>query len=109
MLMLKVHDTPNQGQHFLPDVITLALTFRFQASTSFDCDGCNHHASFHSMENPAENEVLKRWQAIEKERQDSATGTGSRKRPRRAIENGTTASTIYRRKPFGAEVLFMND
>jgi hypothetical protein len=42
------------------------------------------------MENPHEAEVIKKWQASEQERQDANTGT-ARKRPRRAIENGTPA------------------
>lgn len=37
------------------------FSLRLQAATSFDCDGCNHHASFHSLENPAEDAVLQRW------------------------------------------------
>jgi hypothetical protein len=46
------------------------------------------------MENPQETEVIKRWQAAEQERQDANTGTGSRKRPRRAIESGTPSGSI---------------
>lgn len=32
-----------------------------KAATSFDCDGCGHHASFHSMENHQDDEVVRRW------------------------------------------------
>jgi hypothetical protein len=46
------------------------------------------------MENPQETEVIKRWQATEQERQDANTGTGPRKRPRRAIENGVPNGNI---------------
>lgn len=46
------------------------------------------------MENPQETEVINRWQATEQDRQDKNTGTGSRKRPRRAIENGTSNGSI---------------
>nr|POE59802.1 hypothetical protein CFP56_74373 [Quercus suber] len=45
-----------------------------QAATSFECDGCNHHASFHSLENAAEDLVLQRWaeqQAIDRHSQQS--------------------------------------
>jgi hypothetical protein len=34
---------------------------RFKAATSFECDGCSHHASFHSLENPAEDAVIRKW------------------------------------------------
>ncbi|KAF2137226.1 uncharacterized protein K452DRAFT_204611, partial [Aplosporella prunicola CBS 121167] len=30
-------------------------------SSSFECDGCTHHASFHSMASPADDAVLARW------------------------------------------------
>jgi hypothetical protein len=32
-----------------------------KAATSFECDGCGHHASFHKMENTAEEKVTARW------------------------------------------------
>ncbi|KAF2840242.1 hypothetical protein M501DRAFT_952394, partial [Patellaria atrata CBS 101060] len=37
-----------------------------KVSTSFECDGCGHHASFHSMENKNEDEIVKRWQVEDK-------------------------------------------
>jgi hypothetical protein len=36
-----------------------------KAATSFECDGCNHHASFHSLENPAEDAIIARWEEQE--------------------------------------------
>ncbi|KAF9700302.1 hypothetical protein EKO04_001293 [Ascochyta lentis] len=33
-----------------------------KSSSSYECDGCNHHASFHSMENKAEDEIRKKWE-----------------------------------------------
>ncbi|KAF2155097.1 hypothetical protein K461DRAFT_311417 [Myriangium duriaei CBS 260.36] len=36
-----------------------------KAATYFECDGCAHHASYHSMENPEEDAILKRWAAQE--------------------------------------------
>ncbi|KAK5288547.1 hypothetical protein LTR16_003338 [Cryomyces antarcticus] len=51
-------------------------------SSSFDCDGCNHHACFHSMENRADDEVVKRWQ---REAVDNASNS-------RAIENDNSAA-----------------
>lgn len=32
-----------------------------KAATSFECDGCGHHASYHKMENKTEEELIKRW------------------------------------------------
>lgn len=46
-----------------------------KAATSFECDGCAHHASFHSMENAAEDAVVRKWAEEEKRRVDD-TGTG---------------------------------
>ncbi|KXS96381.1 hypothetical protein AC578_8447 [Pseudocercospora eumusae] len=56
-----------------------------KAATSFDCDGCNHHASFHSLENTAEDAVLKKWS--EQEAQDAITDAteGATNRKRRRI------------------------
>ncbi|KAK1070840.1 hypothetical protein LTR12_001481 [Friedmanniomyces endolithicus] len=55
-----------------------------KAATSFECDGCNHHASFHSLENPSEDAVLRKWaqqEADDKEHQAAAaTITASKKR-----------------------------
>lgn len=58
-----------------------------KAATSFDCDGCGHHASFHQMENPAEEEAARRWKAqaaAEREEKDSNTPAPKRRR----ITNG---------------------
>lgn len=38
-----------------------AKTNTSQAATSFECDGCSHHASFHNLENPKEDEILQKW------------------------------------------------
>lgn len=53
-----------------------------KAATSFECDGCNHHASFHSLENAAEDAILRKWEAGEKESRGSTTGRKSVKRGR---------------------------
>jgi hypothetical protein len=39
-----------------------------QSSSSYECDGCGHHASFHTMENKAEDEIRKRWEVEAKEK-----------------------------------------
>ena len=36
-----------------------------KAATSFECDGCSHHASFHKMENKEEDELLSKWRTVE--------------------------------------------
>lgn len=55
-----------------------------KAATSFECDGCNHHASFHSLENPTEDAIIARWGAQEAEnrieRQAIAGANKKRKR-----------------------------
>ena len=55
-----------------------------KAATSFECDGCGHHASFHSLENPAEDTIVKKWaEEEEKQREEKqAAGGAGRKRKR---------------------------
>ncbi|KAL8682032.1 MAG: hypothetical protein Q9186_001908 [Xanthomendoza sp. 1 TL-2023] len=47
--------------------------FRFmihplKASTSFECDGCGHHASFHKMDNHQDDETVRRWKTDQEDR-----------------------------------------
>ncbi|KAF2628642.1 hypothetical protein BU25DRAFT_317645, partial [Macroventuria anomochaeta] len=58
-----------------------------KSSSSYECDGCNHHASFHSMENKAEDEIRKKWEqeAKDKVEREEETAQRPKKRPR-AIE-----------------------
>jgi len=44
-----------------------------KAASSFECDGCGHHASFHKMENRSEDETVSRWKAEEAEREREKT------------------------------------
>ncbi|PVH99577.1 hypothetical protein DM02DRAFT_564457 [Periconia macrospinosa] len=55
-----------------------------KSSSSYECDGCAHHASFHSMENKAEDEIRKRWEqeASEKAQRDQEVNKRPRKRLR---------------------------
>jgi hypothetical protein len=39
-----------------------------QSSSSYECDGCGHHASFHNMENKSDDEIRKRWEQEAKDR-----------------------------------------
>ncbi|KAL9128828.1 MAG: hypothetical protein Q9217_002581 [Psora testacea] len=46
-----------------------------KAATSFDCDGCGHHASFHRMQNEQDDDVARRWK-IEEEREQAKVVAG---------------------------------
>lgn len=64
-------------------------------STSFECDGCGHHASFHNMENVQDNDIIRRWKEEAGEAQaEAVTEPRRKKRPRRAIENGETCGAV---------------
>lgn len=64
-----------------------ALSDALQAATSFECDGCTHHASFHSLENPAEDAVLKKWAQQEADDKEIQAVTGANKK-RKMITQG---------------------
>ncbi|MCJ1371308.1 hypothetical protein MMC20_002523 [Loxospora ochrophaea] len=51
-----------------------------KAASSFECDGCGHHASFHQMENRAEDELVRRWRAEEQEQDNNQTEQQDRER-----------------------------
>ncbi|RMZ74440.1 hypothetical protein GMOD_00003480 [Pyrenophora seminiperda CCB06] len=51
------------GFSSLIDVPMSTLHAASTQASSYECDGCGHHASFHSMENKAEDEIRKRWEA----------------------------------------------
>jgi hypothetical protein len=64
-----------------------------QSASSYDCDGCGHHASFHTMENKSDAEIHKRWEleAKEKECQDRIIAERPYKRARQiGYRNGMT-------------------
>ncbi|KAL8973581.1 MAG: hypothetical protein Q9197_002180 [Variospora fuerteventurae] len=47
-------------------MISSCPCFRFmlnplKAATSFECDGCGHHASFHKMDSREDDETVRRW------------------------------------------------
>lgn len=44
-----------------------------KAASSFDCDGCGHHASFHRMQNPEDEEAARRWKQEEAVRERTGT------------------------------------
>jgi hypothetical protein len=51
-----------------------------KAATSFDCDGCGHHASFHRMQNPEDEEIARRWKQEEATRERQGTRVVERER-----------------------------
>ena len=62
-----------------------------QAGTSYLCDGCGHHASFHGMEGREEEEVVGRWKAeAEAERGGGGgvVGGGEKERGRGGVMGG---------------------
>lgn len=66
-----------------------------QSASSYECDGCSHHASFHSMENKTEDDVRKRWEQEAKEKADRDEETQQRPKKRvRAIEYQNTSGSI---------------
>ncbi|KAF2758306.1 hypothetical protein EJ05DRAFT_510247 [Pseudovirgaria hyperparasitica] len=85
---------PPRGQcNFKTGMLTTCTCRRFmlhpiKIATSFECDGCSHHASHHDMENKLEDEIVRRWQTEEKELEllNSTNAAGRpKKRPRNAI------------------------
>ncbi|USP81628.1 hypothetical protein yc1106_08902 [Curvularia clavata] len=58
-----------------------------KSSSSYECDGCGHHASFHNMENKMEDEIRKRWETEAKEKAEQSDKAQQRPKKRvRAIE-----------------------
>ncbi|KAH7082952.1 hypothetical protein BKA63DRAFT_561147 [Paraphoma chrysanthemicola] len=58
-----------------------------KSASSYECDGCNHHASFHSMENKSEDEIRKKWeQEARDKKEEEQEGKARPKKRVRAIE-----------------------
>ena len=89
MSVFEVHVASCQSTQCTTSIFEQVLTqYLMQAATSFECDGCQHHASFHSLENPDEDAVLKKWEEQENSfvLQKQATVGASRKRKRIAAK-----------------------
>jgi hypothetical protein len=57
-----------------------------QAATSFECDGCGHHASYHNLDNPSEDAILAKWSAQDRNtsaQQQQQQPTSSRNKRKR--------------------------
>ncbi|KAF1941339.1 hypothetical protein EJ02DRAFT_423172 [Clathrospora elynae] len=67
-----------------------------KSSSSYECDGCGHHASFHTMENKTEDEIRKRWEveAREKFERDEEAKQRPKKRVR-AIEYSNETDDFF--------------
>lgn len=75
-------------------------TDQSKSSSSYECDGCGHHASFHSMENRSDDEIRKKWEQEAKERAEREAEVAQRpkKRPR-AIEYRNDADDTLNVEP----------
>ncbi|KAF2659903.1 hypothetical protein K491DRAFT_712199 [Lophiostoma macrostomum CBS 122681] len=66
-----------------------------KSASSYECDGCGHHASFHSMENKSEDDIRKRWENEAKEKQEQEDQKATRPRKRlRELEYNTAADRL---------------
>lgn len=63
--------------------------------TTFECDGCAHHASFHCLENKAEDEIRKRWEMEQRQKEAEAKENEVAARPKKR------ARQIERVEPVG--------
>lgn len=75
-----------------------------KAATSFDCDGCGHHASFHRMQNPEDEEIARRWKQEEAARERQGTRVVERER----FEEVLTSFGLAKRRRIEAAPEFLN-
>ena len=50
-----------------------------KAASSFECDGCGHHASFHKMDNQKEEEIISRWKVEKAEKTNEGQQQGEQR------------------------------
>ena len=78
-----------------------------KAATTFDCDGCGHHASFHKMDNATDDEAVRRWEQVKMAADGSRTALIRPRSPdvqeivpkRRRITNISKAGQRYELRP----------
>lgn len=58
-----------------------------KAASSFECDGCSHHASFHSLENPAEDAIRQKWLDQEAQAKEQQAAVGASKKRKMLAQN----------------------
>ncbi|EME46633.1 hypothetical protein DOTSEDRAFT_22679 [Dothistroma septosporum NZE10] len=66
-----------------------------KAATSFDCDGCNHHASFHALEDETEDAILKKWAEQEANSNAGQAAGGAGVKRRRIAEKPAEEVEIF--------------
>ena len=69
-----------------------------KAATSFECDGCAHHASFHSLENPAEDAIIAKWKeqdVIEGRSKQAIGGVRNTKKRKMIAEKAAGEDEIF--------------
>ena len=80
-----------------------------KAATSFECDGCNHHASFHSLENPTEDAIVARWEAQEAEhRMERQAIQGANKKRKRIAGKAANEEEVLQ-LPGGFEIVDVDE
>lgn len=94
MSLPALHAPPDQGrsdfQHLSVHDLSIHLIANIpKAASSFECDGCGHHASFHSMENPAEDAVLKKWSEQEAQIKEQQALAGASKKRKMISQTAT--------------------
>ncbi|KAF2215605.1 hypothetical protein CERZMDRAFT_5513, partial [Cercospora zeae-maydis SCOH1-5] len=85
------YQPPRGGCNYKTSILSSCPCLRFmlhpvKAATSFDCDGCGHHASFHSLENAAEDAILKKWSTEQGPARSDAPASSAFKKRRRITE-----------------------
>lgn len=63
------------------------LTCSYKAASSFECDGCGHHASFHSLENAAEDAIRQKWSEEEAQAKEQQAAVGANKKRKMLAQN----------------------
>lgn len=61
--------------------------YSHKAASSFECDGCGHHASFHSLENPAEDAIRQKWSEEEAQAKEQQAAVGANKKRKMLAQN----------------------
>lgn len=81
-----------------------------KAATTFDCDGCGHHASFHKMDNPQDDEVVRRWEQMRiDESHDNTAGGHTRRRTPEEEQVAPKRRRIMNKSQAGRTVLKSHD
>ncbi|KAF4550448.1 Hypothetical protein D9617_17g047160 [Elsinoe fawcettii] len=96
-LRFMLHPVKASLSNTYPEHTHHSFSFLLHAATSFECDGCAHHASYHLMENPDEDAILQRW--AQRENQETALVPLGRRRANGAGgSDGSSAGTGTKRR-----------